>query len=255
MLYWLISSRSLRASVQHMNRKGGVFLEQPRVLIVDDEEFVRRTIARVLNKEGIATLEAANGPDAIALLQEQDFDLIILDIIMKGMDGFHVIHQIRSMGILTPLFILSGCLADTDKVFALGIGADDYVTKPFSTTVLCAKVKACLRRADIANRQSGSAIEAGPFRYIPDEMKLFKNGLEIPLSSKESFLMKYFLCNPSKVLTKEQIYVHVWGNTVVDDNTIMVHIRRLRMKIEDDPQQPDFLKTVRGIGYQFMLPQ
>jgi DNA-binding response OmpR family regulator len=129
-----------------MNRKGGGFLEQPRVLIVDDEEFVRRTIARVLNKEGIATLEAANGPDAIALLQEQDFNLIILDIIMKGMDGFHVIHQIRSMGILTPLFILSGCLADTDKVFALGIGADDYVTKPFSTTVLCAKVKACLRQ-------------------------------------------------------------------------------------------------------------
>ncbi|MEA4915409.1 MAG: response regulator transcription factor [Christensenella sp.] len=228
-------------------------MEQPSVLIVDDEEFVRRTIERVLEKEGIATHEAASGPAAIALLQTQKFDLIILDIIMKEMDGFHVIHQIRSMGILTPLFILSGCLADTDKVFALGIGADDYVTKPFSTTVLCAKVKACLRRAEIASRQSGSKLEAGPFRYMPDEMKLFKNGIDIPLSSKESLLMKYFLNNPNKVLSKEQIYIHVWGNNVIDDNTIMVHIRHLRMKIEDDPQQPDFLKTVRGIGYQFVL--
>ena len=245
----------LRASVlsqTHLNREGGVCLEQPRVLIIDDEEFVRRTIARVLEMEGIASQEAASGPVAIDLLQSQPFDLIILDIIMKEMDGFHVIHQIRSMGILTPLFILSGCLADTDKVFALGIGADDYVTKPFSSAVLCAKVKACLRRADIANRQSGSALEAGPFRYIPDEMKLFKNGVDIPLSSKESLLMKYFLNNPNKVLTKEQIYINVWGNTVVDDNTIMVHIRHLRMKIEADPQQPDFLKTVRGIGYQFV---
>ena len=233
--------------------KAGVNSEQPCVLIVDDEEFVRRTIERVLEKEGIATREAASGPEAIALLQTQKFDLIILDIIMKEMDGFHVIHQIRSMGIYTPLFILSGCLADTDKVFALGIGADDYVTKPFNTTVLCAKVKANLRRAEIASRQSGSRIEAGPFRYIPDEMKLFKNGIDIPLSSKESLLMKYFLSNLNKVLSKEQIYTNVWGNNVIDDNTIMVHIRHLRMKIEDDPQQPNFLLTVRGIGYQFVL--
>lgn len=170
---------------------------------------------------------------------------------MEGMDGFQVIRQLRSCGILTPVFILSGRQADNDKVFALGIGADDYITKPFSPSVLCAKVKVCLRRVGLSNQTGGGVISAGPFCYFTDEMRLLKNGEEIPLSSKESFLMKYFLTNRGKVLTREQIYSSIWGNAIVDDNTIMVHIRRLRTKIEDDPNQPAYLRTVRGVGYQF----
>lgn len=228
-------------------------MDRVKILIVDDEKFVRRTISRVLESEGMSTVEVSNGPDAIQMVQNQAFDLIILDIVMDGMDGFQVIHQIRDLEILTPVFILSGRQADNDKVFALGIGADDYITKPFSTTVLCAKVKACLRRVGLSTQKFANIISVGPFCYISDEMRLLKNGMEICLSSKESFLMRYFLCNINKVLTKEQIYSNVWGNHVVDDNTIMVHIRRLRMKIERNPNQPDFLKTVRGVGYQFTV--
>ncbi|MEM5767069.1 MAG: response regulator transcription factor [Bacillota bacterium] len=228
-------------------------MDRIKILIVDDEKFVRRTISRVLESEGMSTVEVSNGPDAIRMIQNQAFDLIILDIVMDGMDGFQVIHQIRDLEILTPVFILSGRQADNDKVFALGIGADDYITKPFSTTVLCAKVKACLRRVGLSTQKTANIISVGPFCYISDEMRLLKNGVEICLSSKESFLMRYFLSNINKVLTKEQIYSSVWGNNVIDDNTIMVHIRRLRMKIERNPNQPDFLKTIRGVGYQFTV--
>ena len=220
-------------------------------MIVDDEKFVRRTISRVLESEGMSTAEASNGPDALRMVQEQAFDLMILDIIMEGMDGFQVVRQLRDLGILIPVFMLSGRQADNDKILALGIGADDYITKPFSTTVLCAKVKACLRRVGLSAQQGANLLSVGPFQYVCDEMKLFKDREEIPLSSKESQLIKYFLSNPNKVLTKEQIYQPVWGNNVVDDNTIMVHIRRLRMKIEADATQPSYLKTVRGVGYQF----
>lgn len=229
-------------------------MERSKILVVDDEKLVRRMIARVLESEGMSIVEASNGLEAVRLAKAQPFDLIILDIIMEGMDGFQVIHQLRSEGLLTPVFILSGRQADNDKVFALGIGADDYITKPFSPSVLCAKVKACLRRMSLSAQNSGnSVLSAGPFCYFCDEMRLLKNGVEVALSSKESFLMKYFLTNQNKVLTKEQIYRNIWGDNVVDDNTIMVHIRRLRTKIEDDPNTPRFLRTIRGVGYQFVV--
>ena len=225
-------------------------MENPHILIVDDDRSVRRTVLRVLQSEGMTAEEASSGLEAIARVSNGNFDLILLDIIMEGMDGFQVVHQIRSLGIATPVFILSGRQADNDKIFALGIGADDYITKPFSPAVLCAKVKACLRRCSAAKKEDHN-LKAGPFYYKTDEMRLLKSGEEISLSSKESFLMRYFLINKNKVLTKEQIYSNVWGNSVVDDNTIMVHIRRLRSKIEDDPNHPAFLRTIRGVGYQF----
>ena len=118
-------------------------MDAAKILIVDDEKFVRRTISRVLSSEGFATFEASNGPDALRMAQEQSFDLMLLDIVMDGMDGFQVIRTLRDLGILLPVFVLSGRQADNDKILALGIGADDYITKPFSTTVLCAKVNAC----------------------------------------------------------------------------------------------------------------
>lgn len=228
-------------------------MEAAKILIVDDEKFVRRTISRVLSSEGFATFEASNGPDALRMAQEQPFDLMILDIVMDGMDGFQVIRTLRDQGILLPVFVLSGRQADNDKILALGIGADDYITKPFSTTVLCAKVKACLRRMGLSNRQRENILSLGPFQYVCDEMRLFQDGREIPLSSKESLLIKYFFSNPNRILSKEQIYRNVWGNDVVDDNTIMVHIRHLRVKIEADATRPNYLRTVRGVGYQFVI--
>ena len=228
-------------------------MEYFRILIADDEEPIRRLISKILESEGMNPFQAANGPETLAITRKQAFDLIILDVIMDGMDGFTVLRELRSQGITTPVIILSGRKEDCDKVFGLEIGADDYITKPFSPPVLTAKVKACLRRSRIDSRKSSGVIEAGPFQYICDEMRLLKNGIEVTLSSRESMMMKYFLSNLNRVLTKEQIYNHIWGNQIVDDNTIMVHIRHLRMKIEDDPNCPVFLRTVRGIGYQFSV--
>lgn len=227
--------------------------ELQTILVVDDDPAIRRTICRVLSSEGFSTEEACGGLEAVHKAESQPYSLIILDLIMEDMDGFQVINYLRAHGILTPVFVLSGRQAETDKVLALGIGADDYITKPFSTMVLCAKVKACLRRISLSSPGGHTELTAGVFRYVCDEMKLYKNGEEIPLSSKEALLMKYFMSNANRILTKEQIYSNVWNDSIIDDNTIMVHIRRLRMKIEDDPNHPVYLKTIRGIGYQLAV--
>lgn len=227
--------------------------EHQTILVVDDDPAIRRIICRVLSSEGFSTESAGGGLDAVHMAEKQSYSLIILDLIMEDMDGFQVISHLRAHGILTPVFVLSGRQAETDKVLALGIGADDYITKPFSTMVLCAKVKACLRRISLSAPSGSRELSAGPFRYICDEMKLYKNEQEIPLSSKEALLTRCFLSNLNRILTKEQIYSNVWNDSIIDDNTIMVHIRRLRMKIEDDPNHPVYLKTIRGIGYQMTV--
>ena len=183
---------------------------------------------------------------------QEDFDLILLDIMLPGTDGFHICRRIREEKEV-PILMVSAKREDMDKIRGLGLGADDYITKPFSTTVLCAKVKACLRRMGLSSRQRERILSLGPFRYVCDEMRLFREGTEIPLSSKESLLIKYFFNNPNKILSKEQIYRNVWGNDVVDDNTIMVHIRHLRVKIEADATRPNYLRTIRGVGYQFVI--
>lgn len=223
------------------------------ILVIDDDPAIRKVICRVLNSEGMITHEAGGGVEAVKMALACPYSLILLDLVMDDMDGFQVIHQLRAHGILTPLFVISGRQAEIDKVLALGIGADDYITKPFSTMVLCAKVKACLRRINLSTPSSGNVLSAGPFRYICDEMKLFKNDVEMILSAKEYLMMKYFLNNLNKILTIEQIYSHVWNSTFVDDNTVMVHIRRLRKKIEEDPNKPVYLRNIRGSGYQFSV--
>lgn len=228
-------------------------MKENTILVVDDEAAIRRVICRILSSEGIPTKEAASGAEALRMAEANAFSLIVLDLVMDDTDGFQVIKQLRSQGIYTPIFVLSGRQAEVDKILALGIGADDYITKPFSTTVLCAKIKACLRRQSLSAPALTNQLTAGPFRYITDEMRLFKNDKDMNLSGKECLLMKYFMTNPNKILTKDQIYRQVWNDNVVDDNTIMVHIRRLRMKIEDDPNHPVYLKTLRGIGYQFCI--
>ncbi|MEF9940096.1 MAG: response regulator transcription factor [Clostridium sp.] len=225
------------------------------ILVVDDDPSIRRIICRILNSEGMTTLEAGGGAAAVQMAESQTFSLILLDLVMDDMDGFQVIHHLRAHGVLTPLFVISGRQAEIDKVLALGIGADDYITKPFSTMVLCAKVKACMRRISLTAPAFNNELIAGPFRYICDEMRLFKNEEEIVLSGKECLMMKYFLSNQNKILNKDQIYSGVWNSTIVDDNTVMVHIRRLRIKIEDDPNQPVYLKNIRGSGYQFVVDE
>ena len=220
----------------------------PKALIVEDDESVRNTLEKVLTSSGIRSVPTASGQEALEKLADESFDIVLLDINLDGMDGFQVIHTLRGEGNRIPVMVVSGRTEDVDMLYSLEIGADDYITKPFNPVTLAAKVKALIRRC----QTSGAAIEAGPFRFDNETLKLFKDGTELPLSAKESAIMKLFLDNPNRIFSKSSLYDLIWGSSSVDDNAIVVYINRLRNKIEDDPSRPKFIQTMRGLGYRFV---
>jgi DNA-binding response OmpR family regulator len=228
-------------------------MSKERILVVDDESDIRKMIKRALEMENMVVSLACGGNEAIATLKSSSFDLIVLDVMMNDMDGFEVVKHLRNAGVDIPIFLLSGKDEDYNKILGLGLGADDYITKPFSPAVLCAKIKAQIRRCQAGWSDKNNIIMAGPFRFDCNTYKLYKNEIEIHLSSKEIVLMKFFLMNQNQVFTKEQLYQNVWGDIIVDDKTIMVYICHLRNKIEADPQNPKYIKTVWGIGYIFSI--
>lgn len=223
------------------------------VLIVDDDPSVQTMLFKVIRSNGLDAEIASSGEDALKLTSSRNFDLILLDINMQGMDGFQVIQTLRSREIQTPIIIVSGRQEDYDTLYGLDIGADDYVTKPFNPIVLGAKVKALIRRSKGSSTESESIISAGPFRYNTSTLRFYKNGTEIILSSKENAIMKLFLDNVNRIFSKDMIYEMVWGHSIIDENAIMVYINRLRQKIEDDPAKPKYIQTVRGLGYRFVV--
>ena len=224
-------------------------MSNKNILIVDDDKNVRITIRRVLEKENMTCTEASSGQEALSLLECSNFNLVILDINMDDMDGFEVLSTMRRSGINTPVIFLSGRSEDYDIILGLGLGADDYITKPFKPRVFSAMIKAALRR----NKKTGieSYIEKGPFKFDTKKMRVYKEGKEIQLSSKEILLMKFFMENEGIVFTKDQLYNSIWNENIVGDNTIMVYIHHLRNKMEEDPANPKFIKTVWGLGYKF----
>jgi DNA-binding response OmpR family regulator len=222
----------------------------PKALIVEDDAAVRNTLDKVLTSSGVHSTLTASGQEALNQLAQESFDIILLDINLDGMDGFQVIHALRDQGNRTPVMVVSGRTEDVDMLYSLEIGADDYITKPFNPVTLAAKVKALIRRCQTAS--PAAAIEAGPFRFDNETLKLYKDGTEMPLSAKESAIMKLFLDNPNRIFSKSSLYDLIWGNTNVDDSAIVVYINRLRNKIEDDPSRPAHIQTVRGLGYRFV---
>ena len=222
------------------------------VLIVDDDESVQTMLFKVIRSNGLQAEVASGGEEAIALASRKEYDLILLDVNMPGIDGFQVIQSLRSRDIRTPIIIVSGRQEDYDTLYGLDIGADDYVTKPFNPIVLGAKVKALIRRSK-GSTETDSIITAGPFRYNTSTLRFYKNGEEIVLSSKENAMMKLFLDNVNRIFSRDMIYELVWGHTIIDENAIMVYINRLRQKIEDDPAKPKYIQTVRGLGYRFVV--
>lgn len=223
------------------------------VLIVDDDEAVRTTLFKVIRSNGLEAEQASSGEQALQMTQKKQYDLILLDVNMHGMDGFTVVQQLRSRGIKTPIIIVSGRKEDYDTLYGLDIGADDYVTKPFNPIVLGAKVKALIRRSKGSISGAESIIIAGPFRYNSSTLRFYKNGTEIVLSSKENAIMKLFMDNINRIFPKDMLYNLIWGASIVDENAIMVYINRLRQKIEDDPAKPKYIQTVRGLGYRFVV--
>jgi len=220
------------------------------VLIVDDEEEIRDMIKTYLRREGIAWRECDHGKAALSILKREEIHLVILDIMMKDMDGFEVLKKIRESNPEVPVMFLSARQEEYDKVLGLGLGAEDYVTKPFSPGELMARVKVQLRRIQVSENRPEW------LRYKEIAMNLYSyevmvNERRIELAGKELLLLKFFLENPERVFTKRQIYHRVWDDSYEDDNTVMVYISHLRDKLEDNPKEPKWIRTIRGIGYRF----
>ena len=227
------------------------------VLIVDDDAAVLTMLTKVIRSNGLTPECADSAEKALQMLETRTFDLILMDVNMRGMDGFAAVESIRSRGIRTPVIIVSGRREDYDTLYGLDIGADDYITKPFNPVTLGAKVKALIRRSRSPVGDGSAAaqqtITAGPFSYNTSTLRLQKNGVEIPLSSKENAMMKLFIDNVNRIFSKDMLYDLIWGEAVIDENAIMVYINRLRQKIEDEPGRPRYIQNVRGIGYRFVV--
>lgn len=225
-----------------------------KVLIVDDDPAVLTTLYKVIQSNGIQAETARSGEEALTRVFTAHFDLLLLDVNMRGMDGFAVVKAIRQKGLMLPIIIVSARKEDYDALYGLDIGADDYITKPFNPITLGAKVKALIRRSH-GNLPGcdNTCLYAGPFRYNTSTLRFYKNDVEVFLSSKENAMMKLFMDNVNRIFSKDMLYELIWGEDVIDENAIMVYISRLRQKIEQDPSKPQFLQTVRGLGYRFVV--
>ena len=226
-----------------------------KILVVDDEDEIRELIIKYLKKEGFRTSEAKNGEEGLKIFYKEKIDLVILDIMMEGIDGFEVIKRIREKDNFVNVIFLSAKDMDYDKILGLGLGADDFVTKPFIPGELIARVKSQLRRkALIYNNKDrrDDIIKSGDFVVDLKSYNITKCGNKLDLSAKELKLFIFFLKNPNRVFTKKQIYENVWDDDYFDDNSIMVYIRHLREKIENDPNNPLHIITIWGIGYKYV---
>lgn len=224
---------------------------KPRVLIVDDEASIRELLAQTIKSIDMTIEMAIDGRDALGKIMNNQYELILLDINLPFVSGYEILEQMRKNHNLTPVIIVSDRKEDFDTVYGLGLGADAFVTKPFNPITLAARIKALLRRNGII--QETKLLEVGPFEYDTETLRLYKNGEEIILTSRENSLVKLFLDNPGRIFSKDVLYEMVWSDDIVDDNTIMVYINRLRSKLEDDAAHPRYIQTVRRIGYRFIV--
>ncbi|MFM2022703.1 MAG: hypothetical protein RIR89_95 [Actinomycetota bacterium] len=222
-----------------------------RVLVVEDEPNLREPLVYLLEKEGYQVVEAADGKAAIENFQKHSPDLILLDLMLPGISGNEVCRMIR-LESQVPIIMITAKDTEIDKVVGLEIGADDYVTKPYSTRELLARMKAVLRRgADLPASESG-LLKAGPVIMDIDRHTVSVNGEPIQMPLKEFELLELLIENVNRVLTRGQIIDRVWGsNYFGDTKTLDVHVKRVRSKIEEDPSRPRHIITVRGLGYKF----
>ena len=225
------------------------------ILIVDDDKDIIDLLKLFLEMENFFVVEASNGEVALKCLEENHIDLAIVDIMMPKMDGYQLIKKIRET-LQFPILILSAKSQEVDKIIGLGIGADDFITKPFSALEIIARVQAHLRRSyefnDKAVEGKEKQIHIGDLVLDHHSCTLYKSSESISLSATEYKILALFMEEPGRIFTKKQIFESVWSDYYcADDNTIMVHISRLREKLEDSPKNPVYIKTIRGLGYRF----
>jgi DNA-binding response OmpR family regulator len=220
------------------------------VLVVDDEPIVRDVVARYLKREGYRTLEAADGNRARQLVEQEAPNLVVLDLMIPGTDGLALCRWIRSSSQL-PVIMLTARGEEADRIVGLEIGADDYVTKPFSPRELVARVRSVLRRAQ-PTLPAAERITFEDLEVVPATREVLKAGRPLQLTAKEFDLLQFLASHPRHVFSRDQLMTRVWGHsTALDTGTVTVHIRRLREKIEDAPSHPRYLQTVWGVGYRF----
>lgn len=227
------------------------------VLIVEDEESLAEPLAFLLQKEGFATLIAGDGPTALKTFAAQSVDIVLLDLMLPGMSGTEVCRELRAQSTV-PVIMVTARDSEIDKVVGLELGADDYVTKPYSSRELIARIRAVLRRrvTDVeqvrSEEPSGDVLSCGRVRLDVERHTVEVDGESVSMPLKEFDLLEYFLRNAGRVLTRAQLIDRVWGaNYVGDTKTLDVHVKRLRSKIEENPRHPAQLVTVRGLGYKF----
>jgi DNA-binding response OmpR family regulator len=222
------------------------------VLVVDDEPIVREVVVSYLRRDGFATLEAGDGDEARRLLERREPGLVVLDLMLPGTDGLELCRWIRARSQL-PVIMLTARGEEADRIVGLELGADDYVTKPFSPRELAARVRAVLRRVDATTPEPSERIEFGDVTLEAATREATKRGRALTLTAKEFDLLTFFATHPRRVFSREQLMERIWGYAAaLDTGTITVHVRRLREKVEDDPSQPKYLQTVWGVGYRFV---
>lgn len=227
-----------------------------KVLIVEDEKAIVDLIAFNLKREGYEVQEAYDGRQGLELALAQDIDLVLLDVMLPYLDGFEVLRRLRQKSNV-PVLMVTAREEERDKILGLETGADEYITKPFSTKELTARVKANIRRrqADLGGGQGQGQSRTGPFEVNEELRTVTKDGKPLELSQREFDMLSYFLAGPGRVVTREELMEKVWGFEYYGDlRSVDVAIRRLREKLEDNPADPQYLITRRGAGYYFNIP-
>jgi DNA-binding response OmpR family regulator len=230
-----------------------VVASAPRILLVDDEQSVQKLLAWPLRKEGYDVVEAYDGRQALERLRDGAFDLVVLDVMLPKVDGFDVCRQIRARSTV-PIIMLTAKTEEIDKVLGLELGADDYITKPFSVREFRSRVKAVLRRAALAQPDEPleEPIERGDLKIDFERRNVNVRGAPIRLTYVEFEILAALARSPGRVFSRSQLLERVWGDSAYrDPRTVDVHIRHLREKLETDPRHPELIFTVRGVGYRF----
>jgi DNA-binding response OmpR family regulator len=226
-----------------------------RILIVEDDRAVARGLEYGLADEGFEVLWAETGQQALDLARERDPHLILLDIRLPDISGFDVCRQLRSEGKRQPILVLTALDEDLDKVLGLELGADDYVVKPYSLRVLVSRIRALLRRAygELAAVSVGDRLRFGDVEVDMERLLVTRRGKLVDLTPTEFRLLRYLVSNPNRPFSRDELIEAVWGyaSDVGSDRTVDVHVRHLRQKLEDDPADPHWIVTVRGVGYKF----
>lgn len=226
-------------------------MTQHQLLLVDDEIAILTMLETILHKEGFQHIDTATTAEmALALCQKQSYDLILLDVMLPGQSGFDICPQLRQLTD-APIFFVTARTSDLDKLSGFALGGDDYITKPFNPLEVVARIKARLRRKQLI--VTPTVLQFPHLTIHTSSGEVYVHDTQIDLPAQVYQLLLFFCQHPNQLFTKEQLYEQVWGDTYLgEDNTVMVHIRKLRQKIEDDPSQPTRIITVRGLGYKFI---